>query len=54
MCGRYTNFLAHQDLVDAFTIATIADGLRRVQHCYEEVNRRLPDDLAAAIEGRAL
>ena len=31
-----------------------AEGLRRVQSCYDKVERRLPDDLAAAIESRSL
>jgi len=28
MCGRYANFLAEQDLIDAFAIATVADDAR--------------------------
>lgn len=28
MCGRYANFLAEQDLIDAFEIASIADDAR--------------------------
>jgi putative SOS response-associated peptidase YedK len=28
MCGRYANFLAEQDLIDAFAIATVADEVR--------------------------
>lgn len=28
MCGRYANFLAEQDLIDAFAIAAIADDAR--------------------------
>ncbi len=28
MCGRYANFLAEQDLIDAFSVAVIADDVR--------------------------
>jgi putative SOS response-associated peptidase YedK len=32
MCGRYANFLAEQDLIDAFEIASVADDARLAPH----------------------
>jgi len=34
MCGRYANFLAEQDLIDAFAIATTADDARLIPPRY--------------------
>jgi putative SOS response-associated peptidase YedK len=34
MCGRYANFLAEQDLIDAFSIAAVADDARLFQPRY--------------------
>jgi len=53
MCGRYANFLAHQELVDAFTIATIADDVRLLPPSWNVAPTQsaaivLPDRAAAA------
>lgn len=34
MCGRYANFLAEQDLIDAFSIASVADDARLIPPRY--------------------
>ena len=34
MCGRYANFLAEQDLIDAFSIASVADEARLIPPRY--------------------